>query len=63
MSVFFETKQTVIQFTPVAKQKGFFYEMQFGFQESMGCIEASFRISETICLNGRVKFSVAFLTA
>ena len=31
-----------------AKQKGFFSEMQFGFQEGIGCIEASFTILETI---------------
>ena len=31
-----------------AKQKGFFSEMQFGFQKSTGCIEASFTILETI---------------
>ena len=46
-----------------AKQKRFFFsEMQFGFQEGIGCIEASFMILESIiCLNGDVKFSVAFL--
>ena len=48
-----------------AKQKGFFFEMQFGFQEGIGCIEAYFTILETInhtlSLNGDVKFSVAFL--
>ena len=31
-----------------AKQRGFFSEMQFGFQEGVGCIEASFVILETI---------------
>ena len=31
-----------------AKQNGFFSEMQFGFQEGVGCIEASFLILETI---------------
>ena len=31
-----------------AKQKGFFSEMQFGFQDGIGCIEASFTILETI---------------
>ena len=31
-----------------AKQKGFIYEMHFGFQEGVGCIKASFVISETI---------------
>ena len=31
-----------------AKQRGFFPEMQFRFQESVGCIEASFVILETI---------------
>ena len=46
-----------------AKQKGFFSEMQFGFQEGVGCTEASFTILKQliICLNGVVKFSVAFL--
>ena len=31
-----------------AAQMGFFYEMQFGFQEGVGCTEASFTIIETI---------------
>ena len=31
-----------------AAQIGFFSEMQFGFQEGVGCIEASFTILETI---------------
>ena len=31
-----------------AEQKGFFSEIQFGFQEGIGCIEASFTILETI---------------
>ena len=31
-----------------AKQNGFFSEMQFGFQEGIGCIEASITILETI---------------
>ena len=31
-----------------AKQRGFFSEMQFGFQKGVGCIEASFVILETI---------------
>ena len=31
-----------------AKQKGFFFEMKFGFQEGIGCIEASFTILETV---------------
>ena len=31
-----------------AKQKEFFSEMQLGFQEGVGCIEASFLILETI---------------
>ena len=31
-----------------AKQRGFFSEMQFGFQEGVGCIRASFVILETI---------------
>ena len=44
-----------------AKQKGFFSEMQFGFQEDIGCIEASFTILETINHILGCKFSVAFL--
>ena len=32
----------------VFAKKGFFSEMQFGFQEGIGCIEASFTILETI---------------
>ena len=45
-----------------AKQKGFFSEMQFGFQDGVGCIEASFVILETInhMLERGRKFSVAF---
>ena len=31
-----------------AAHKGFFSEMQFGFQEGVGCTEASFTILETI---------------
>ena len=31
-----------------SKQKRFFSEMKFGFQEGIGCIEASFTILETI---------------
>ena len=31
-----------------AAQMGFFSEMQFGFQEGVGCTEASFTIIETI---------------
>ena len=31
-----------------ASQAGYFLEMQFGFQEGSGCIEASFTILETI---------------
>ena len=31
-----------------AAHEGFFSEMQFGFQESVGCTEASFTILETI---------------
>ena len=33
---------------PFAKQRSFFSEMQFGFQEVVECIEASFVIFETI---------------
>ena len=44
------------------KQKGFFSEMQFGFQQGKGCIEASFTNLETIiCLNRDVKFFSCFL--
>ena len=32
----------------VASQAGYFSEMQFGFQEGSGCIEASFTILETV---------------
>ena len=39
-----------------AKQRGFFFEMRFGFQEGVGYIEASFVILET------VNISVALLT-
>ena len=47
----------------VAKKRGFFSEIQCGFQEGVGCKEASFAILETIiCWNGGAKFSVAFLT-
>ena len=31
-----------------ANQKGFFSNLQFGFEEGVGCIEASFNILETI---------------
>ena len=31
-----------------AKQQGFFSSLQFGFEEGVGCIEASFTIFETI---------------
>ena len=31
-----------------AERRGFFSNMQFGFQEGVGCIEASFIILETI---------------
>ena len=45
------------------KQRGSSSELQFGFQEGVGCIKASFVILETIiCWNGGAKFSVAFLT-
>ena len=32
----------------IAAQKGYFSELQFGFSEAIGCIEASFTILETI---------------
>ena len=47
----------------LAKQNGFFSEMQLGFQEGVGCIEASFfnlDLKTTICWNEGVKFSVVF---
>ena len=31
-----------------ASQRGYFSQMQFGFQEGVGCVEASFTILETI---------------
>ena len=31
-----------------AERRGFFSKMQFGFQEGIGCIEASLNILETI---------------
>ena len=31
-----------------AERRGFFSKMQFGFQEGVGCIEASFIVLETI---------------
>ena len=31
-----------------AKQQGFFFNLQFGFEEGIGCIEASFTILKTI---------------
>ena len=31
-----------------AKQQGFFFNLQFGFEEGVGCIEASFTILKTI---------------
>ena len=45
-----------------AAHKSFFSEMQFGFQEGVGCTEASFTILETItCLSTVARFSAAFL--
>ena len=46
-----------------AKQKGFFSEMQFSFQEGKGCIEASFTIFGTSnhMLERGCKISAAFL--
>ena len=38
----------------------FFSEMQFGFQEGVGCTEASFTIIETTCWSVVAKFSAAF---
>ena len=34
--------------TKGSAQKGYFSELQFGFSEGVGCIEASFTILETI---------------
>ena len=31
-----------------AERRGFFSKMQFGFQEGVGCVEASFIILETV---------------
>ena len=46
-----------------AARKGFFSEMQFGFQEGVGCTKTSFTILETInpCLSTVARFSAAFL--
>ena len=38
----------LIRLEKFANQAGYFLEMQFGFQEESGCIEASFMILETI---------------
>ena len=38
----------LLRLEALAKQRGFFSEMQFGFQEGIGCIESSFVILETI---------------
>ena len=48
-----------------ASQVGYFSEMQFGFQEGSGCIEASFTILETInhMLEGVARCLVVFLTS
>ena len=45
-----------------AERRGFFLKMQFGFQEGVGCIEASFIILETInhMLERGSKSSAAF---
>ena len=46
-----------------ASQKGYFSQMQFEFQEGVGCVEASFTDLETItCLKGGVKYLGVFLT-
>ena len=46
-----------------ASQNHYFSEMQFGFQESVGCIESSFTVLETInhMLEGRSKIISCFL--
>ena len=46
-----------------AAYKGFFSEMQFGFQEGVGCTEASFTILETMItyLSAVARCSAAFL--
>ena len=43
--------------------KGFFSEMQFGFQEGVGCTEGLFTILETInhMFDAVARFSAAFL--
>ena len=48
-----------------ASQAGYFSEMQFGFQEGSGCIEASFTIFETInhMLERVARCSVVSLTS
>ena len=38
----------LIRLDDFATHKGFFSEMQFGFQEGVGCTKASFTILETI---------------
>ena len=47
-----------------ASQKGYFSQMQFGFQEGVGCFKASFIILETInhMLERAVKYLGVFLT-
>ena len=47
----------------LAAHKGFFSEMQFGFQEGVGCTEASFTILEKLitCLSAVARCSAAFL--
>ena len=42
-----------------AADRSYFSELQFGFREGVGCIEASFTILETISRE-EVKFSVVF---
>ena len=46
-----------------ASQKGYFSQMKFGFQEGVGCVEASFTILETInhMLESRSKIFGCFL--
>ena len=44
-----------------AGENAYFSNLQFGFQEGVGCLEASFTILESINLKGVTKFLHAFL--
>ena len=46
----------------LAGESAYFSNLQFGFQEGVGCLEASFTILESIiCLKGVTNFLHAFL--